>query len=167
MNPKCNYMIPTVENWTLSTEARAKISAKVSGEKNGMFGKQSWCKGLSKKTNPSLAQIAQKLSEQKKGKQPEHLRGIMNDEIRAKISKSRRGQKPSLEARRKRSKAHRGKPKPWLKGKPSWKKGKKFPGSCPAMSIYKKEHPTPRDPITGRFISKNNTTNNQNLENKE
>lgn len=102
--------IPVAENWTLNAEARAKISAKVSGAKNGMFGRPSWCKGQTKATNPTLARISQKLSEQKKGVQPKQFRGIMNDEIRAKISKAHMGQKASIEARRKMSEHRKKKP---------------------------------------------------------
>lgn len=155
LQPKCNYMLPTTQNWTLSQEARRKISQKISGENNGMFGRTPWNKGLTKENSPIVAKYAKSLSEAKKGMQPLHLRGLMDDTIRRKISISHKGQKVSPEARRKMSEARKGKPIPWLQGRTPWNKGRKMPGSKPKMSGFKKTHPTCRDPKTGRFIKSN------------
>ena len=110
LSPKCNFMLPSVENWTLDAEARKKISRKVSGSLNGSYGKKAWNRGLTKENCPKIAEMAKNLSEKKKGVQPKHLQGIMDEEIRKKISIAHQGMKVSEEARRKMSVARKGKP---------------------------------------------------------
>jgi len=103
LRPKCNFMLPTVENWTLDSEAKAKISEKISGERNGMWGKHPWNYGETKNTNASIRKVAEHLSKIKKGVQPEHLRGLMDEEMKKKISIAHTGKHIPEEIRHKMS----------------------------------------------------------------
>jgi len=72
--------------------------------------------------------MSNKISESNKGKHYYWLGKKMSQETTKKMSEARKGVKYSKETREKISRAHKGKPKPWLKGEknPSWQGGKSF-----------------------------------------
>ena len=96
----CTWGGEGVSGGQLSEEHKKKISEKVSGEKNGMWGKQSPNRGKKGLFHHS-EEVKQKISEKAKGRK-------CSEETKLKISETGKGRKRSEETKRKMSKSFKG-----------------------------------------------------------
>ena len=99
----------------LSKESKRRISNAKRGEKNPMFGKPSWNKGLTKESHPSVKKISEKMKGTKIRvgyKTPEKTKSKISNTLKTKWKTEKHymiGWVPSKETRRKIGAKHKGK----------------------------------------------------------